>query len=296
VALLLLRMAAALYLVSTGATLAHVLRPANGNDRRLLWLVYAALTIHAVAVVLRAVQMGAFPMADVYDALSVFGLISGVIAVLVSVRGGVPPVAWLSTPLVTMLVVLAAASEPTSKVPAALSSALLSGHISLALLGDAAFVIAGVVAVVYLMQERRLRAMKRRPRRRAATPAEARPEPKKDWGASTAMSSLPALEALDDVSLILFKVGFPLMTLGILTGALYSKQILDRYWTWDARNTVSALVWLLYAAMLHARLVIGWRGRKAAILTVVGVIAILVTFVGLGLLGGGRLHGQEGLS
>jgi ABC-type transport system involved in cytochrome c biogenesis permease subunit len=97
------------------------------------------------------------------------------------------------------------------------------------------------------------------------------------------------------VSARLVKWGFPLMTLGVVSGSLYGKEAWGQYWTWDPRLIVSLLVWILYAALLHARLVIGWRGRKAAILTVVGVIATFLAFVGFGLAGVGQ-HAKDFVS
>ena len=295
-ALHLLRFAALLYLVASVATMAHIVKPRADGDRRVMVVVFAALIAHAVAVGGRMVEVRAFPLAGVHDALSMFGFISAVIAVIVAVRGGVPQVAWFSTPLVSLLVSIAAISEPAKEAPEALRSLFLSLHITLALLGDSMFVIAGVVAVVYLMHERQLKRRKK-PKKRRAVRKDTPPvkEPSGPWSAGTALNSLPALEALDKVSLALFKIGFPLMTLGIITGVIYGKQHLDRYWSWDARNTVTAVVWIMYAAMLHARLVIGWRGRKAALLTVVGVIAILLTFVGLGI-HGTAVHGGDNVT
>jgi len=278
-ALVFLRVTALVYLVAAGLAFAQLVRPSAAAERRAQIATLIALVAHALAVGGRVVEMGAFPLADVHDALSLFGFISALVAVVVALRGAVPQVAWLAMPLVALLVTVAAAFDPKPEVPEALRSPWLALHIGLALTGDAVFVIAGVVAVVYLLQERSLRARKKR-----------LPDAKKGVGAL----SLPALEAIDKVSVSLFVFGFPLMTLGILSGAFYGKQVLDRYWTWDTRNTVSALVWVLYAAILHARLVIGWRGRRAAILTVVGVVAILLTFLGLGLFGVG-VH-SRGLS
>jgi cytochrome c-type biogenesis protein CcsB len=289
-----LKLAAFVYAVATVTVAAHILRPRPEGERRVLTAILAGIIVHALAVGGRTVEMSAFPLAGVQDALSLFAFISGMIAVVTSVRGNVPQVAWLTTPLTTLLVVVAAMAEPVTSVPESLRSLWLSLHIALALMGDAAFVIAGVVAVVYLMQERRLKHRKKKPRQRGKK--RSRSDSRDDIRSPvTGLMQLPALERLDGVNLGLFKFGFPMMTLGIITGVAYGKQVLDVYWTWDTRNTVTALVWILYAAILHARLVIGWRGRKAAILTVVGVIAILLTFVGLGLTSSG-MHGRETIS
>ena len=278
-ALVLLRVCAMFYVMAAAAAAAHLFRPTQRGERRVLTGLLIALLTHALAVGGRTVEIGAFPMTGIHDALSLFGFLSASIAAAVALRGGVPQVVWLAGPLVAGLVGIAAIVEPSNVVPEALRSPFLGIHIGLALTGDAAFVIAGVVSIVYLVQERRLK-RKRRPR---------------STGGASGRHRLPPLEVLDAVSVRLFKWGFPLMTLGLISGALYANQVWGKFWAWDPRNTVSLLVWIMYALMLHARLLIGWRGRRAAILTVIGVIAIVLAFVGLGLAGVGT-HGKEYVS
>jgi ABC-type transport system involved in cytochrome c biogenesis permease subunit len=82
------------------------------------------------------------------------------------------------------------------------------------------------------------------------------------------------------------------MTLALLSGALYGREVWGVYWRWELRNVVSVVVWALFAILLHFRITIGWRGRKAALLTLVGVMATLISLVGLGMLGFGH-HGQD---
>jgi cytochrome c-type biogenesis protein CcsB len=71
------------------------------------------------------------------------------------------------------------------------------------------------------------------------------------------------------------------LTLGIITGAIWAEYAWGRYWSWDPKETWSLITWFLYAALLHQRLAIGWRGRRAAIMAIVGFLAILFTFLGV---------------
>jgi cytochrome c-type biogenesis protein CcsB len=264
------------YALATATAGLLLVKPRNGGERWVIVLLALSLLPHAAALIARTVALSAFPIASVHDGLVAMSLLSAAIAVLVAWRGGVPQVALLSAPLITVLMIASALVPPSQTVPEGLRSTWLGVHIGLALLGDSAIAVAGVVSLVYLVQERRLKQKKR--------PAKGK--------IGTGLHNLPALEILDRVSVQLIKFGFPLMTLGLLSGALYGKQVWGKYWTWDPRNTVSLMVWILYAVMLQARLVSGWRGRKAAILTVVGVIAILIAFVGLGLAGVGTHEGD----
>ncbi|MFO0724854.1 MAG: cytochrome c biogenesis protein CcsA [Myxococcota bacterium] len=244
-------------------------------------IVMGAMGLHAGALVARAIDLGAFPITSVHDGMSAFGLMSAAALVMVARRLLIPQALVLGAPFLAVVTLGAAVFEPTQVVPEALRSVWLGVHIALALGGDAALAVAGIVAIIYLIQERRLKT-KRSPKQAQSRHA-------------TSPHALPALELLDRASVRLIALGFPLMTLGLVSGALYAKQVWGHYWTWEIRDTVSLLVWLLYGVMMYARWMIGWRGRKAAFLTVVGVVAILLTFVGLGLLGVGS-HGKDYLS
>ena len=87
-------------------------------------------------------------------------------------------------------------------------------------------------------------------------------------------------EILDEISYHTVLVGFPFMTLVIILGALWADVAWGKYWSWDPKETASLVTWLLYASYLHARVMRGWRGRRAAILLIVGFAAVLVTLFG----------------
>jgi cytochrome c-type biogenesis protein CcsB len=95
---------------------------------------------------------------------------------------------------------------------------------------------------------------------------------------------LPSLKVLDDLNYQSLTFGFPLLTLGIITGAIWAEYAWGRYWNWDPKETWSLITWFLYAALLHQRLTVGWRGRKAAIMAIFGFFAVLFTFLGVNLL------------
>ena len=95
---------------------------------------------------------------------------------------------------------------------------------------------------------------------------------------------LPSLEALDALNQHCLAIGFPLMTLGIITGSIWAKQAWGSYWQWDPKETWSLITWFLYAALLHQRFTVGWRGRRAAIMAIIGFAAVLFTFWGVNFL------------
>lgn len=91
-------------------------------------------------------------------------------------------------------------------------------------------------------------------------------------------------EMLDEVGYKTIAIGFPLLTLGIITGAVWANEAWGTYWGWDPKETWSLITWLFYAAYLHARYTRGWRGQRAAILSIAGFLAVVFTYLGVNLL------------
>ena len=159
-----------------------------------------------------------------------------------------------------------AATVPASiepLVPALQNNMLLTVHVATAIVAYGSFTIAFAAALLYLVQ----------------------PEGGR-WG-------LPKPELLDEIAYRAIVVGFPFLTLTVVLGALWANVAWGTYWSWDPKETASLVTWLLYGAYLHARVVRGWRGNKAAILLLAGFGATLLTYFGNLFFGG--LHSYAGL-
>ena len=92
-------------------------------------------------------------------------------------------------------------------------------------------------------------------------------------------------EVLDEITYKLIAIGFPIFTLGgLIFGAIWADQAWGKYWTWDPKETWSLITWLFYAFYLHSRFMRGWRGKKVAIVAVLGFIAVIFTYLGVNLL------------
>jgi len=146
-------------------------------------------------------------------------------------------------------------------------------HVGLAFLGNAVFAVAFIAGVMYLLQERML----------------------KNKRLSALFFRLPSLDTLDSLNYRCLTWGFPLMTMGIISGAVWAHSAWGSYWRWDPKETWALISWFVYAALLHGRLAIGWRGRRAALLAIIGFLCLLFTFLGVNLLLSG-LHSYESLS
>lgn len=91
-------------------------------------------------------------------------------------------------------------------------------------------------------------------------------------------------EMLDDITYKSIAVGFPLFTVGgLIMGAIWANSAWGKYWTWDPKETWSLITWFVYALYLHARFVGGWRGKRVAILAIVGFISVIFTYLGVNL-------------
>ncbi len=147
----------------------------------------------------------------------------------------------------------------------ALQSNWLTYHVITCFLGYAGFAVAFGVSIMYLLRIGR----------------EEKLQGEKTVGGVIGM--FPSARVLDDLNYKAIMVGFPLLTLGIITGAAWANYAWGTYWSWDPKETWSLIVWFIYAAFLHARFTRGWVGRKAAWLSIFGFAATLFCYLGVNL-------------
>jgi cytochrome c-type biogenesis protein CcsB len=107
--------------------------------------------------------------------------------------------------------------------------------------------------------------------------------------ASLSPQRLSLAETLDNISYRIIGLGFPLLTIGIIAGAVWANEAWGTYWSWDPKETWALITWLVFAAYLHARITRGWQGRRPALLAATGFVVVWVCYLGVNLLGKG-LH------
>ncbi len=147
----------------------------------------------------------------------------------------------------------------------ALQSYWLYIHVSMAALGEGAFAVSCGISIYYLVRERR----------RTATPAE--------------------LARIDVLNHRAISIGYPLFTLGgLFAGAIWAYNAWGTFWSWDPKEVGSWIIWLFYTGYLHARFQRGWRGRPAAILSIIGFAMVILSFVGNLFLGGKHAYEDVG--
>ena len=255
------------YLFGTLAYLAYILFLKGALSKIAVTIISVGFVSHTLALITRYVEAGYTPVTNLYESLSFFAwMIIGVL-LIANLKYRIKVLGSFLTPIALILMLFASAL-PKEIVPLApvLKSFWHPFHVIFAFLGNAIFALAFCCGVMYLIQEKELKS--------------------KRMGAIT--KRLPSLKVLDDLNYQSLTFGFPLLTLGIITGAVWAEYAWGRYWGWDPKETWSLITWFLYAALLHQRLAIGWRGRKAAIMAIVGFLAVLFTFLGVNLILPGR--------
>jgi cytochrome c-type biogenesis protein CcsB len=165
-------------------------------------------------------------------------------------------------PLVACLLIISSAMPGAAvTVKPIFRSLWLTGHVITSFVGNGMFAVTFVAGIMYLIQERQIK--------------------KKKLGSF--FTRLPSLATLDSINHYSLIWGFVFLTIGMITGAIYAQYALGSYWRWDPKEVWSLITWLFYAALLHERLAVGWRGRRAAIMAIIGFMVLSFTFVGASL-------------
>lgn len=250
------------YFLASGLFLAFFLAQREGLCRGGAWSMAFGLGCHTLALLAAIGDRGLLAVATFAGALSAFAWTLVAAFLLLFWRHPVKVLGALAAPLAALIISgsLIIPREAVTVSPA-LQSFWVYLHILLAFLGNAALSLAGLGGIFYLVQERALKGKK--------------------FGFF--YRRLPSLEQLDVLNYWCLTVGFPLLTGAIITGSLYSQLTMGRFWNWDPKEILTLAAWFIYAMLLHERLAVGWRGRRAALMAICGFLVLIVTFVGANL-------------
>ena len=249
-----------LYMLSAAGYLAYLLLQKNALQRAGFFLLLAGFVCHTGAILLEMVRQGHIPVSNLHETLSFAGwAIAGVFIVLHYLYG-LKILGVVAAPFVALIMVIVSLlpDEP-AKTTAIFKSFWLVSHVTVIFIGEAAFALACGVGILYLTQENAIKTKQRR----------------------FFFKRLPSLDLLDSTGYACIVVGFTMLTLGLITGLVYAKSVWGRFWSWDPKEVWSGISWLFYAALLHERLTVGWRGRRSAIMAIVGFGVLLFTFLGV---------------
>jgi cytochrome c-type biogenesis protein CcsB len=225
-----------------------------------LGLVGAGFVLHTALLILLGIVKRHFPLTNLHETFSFFSWAITLSFFLVYFRYRITALGTFILPLVTTFLLLAGAVWDERK---ALSPELLSYwryvHIPLAILAYVAFFVNFISSIMYLLQERELKSKR----------------------FSLLYYRLPSLETCDELSTKSLNLGFVLMTLAIITGAFWADAVWGRYWGWDPKECASFTTWTIYFILIHYRWSKGWRGRRAAYISLIGFVFVLFTFLGV---------------
>lgn len=230
------------------------------------FLILTGLALHSAFLIILSIKSRNLPIATLFESAVFFIFLIVLIAVITKYLYKLPSL----TPFVmTIVTILSIASIALIRNDLVLSNDLAKFwqivHIIPIFLGYAAFTVSFILSIMYLVQERQLKA--------------------KNFG--SLFNSLPSLETMDNLMWKTITFGFPLLTIGLVSGTIWAKtsNILGDLWYLDSKVLLGAFTWLVYAALLHLRLGASFHGTKVACVTIGCFIVVLLTFVGPFLMG-----------
>jgi cytochrome c-type biogenesis protein CcsB len=245
------------YVLSAVGYITYIIKPDMKQAAAAsLWAAVAGFLLHAAYFGIRWAESGRVPVTTFFEAANFLGMGIMLVFLIMEFRFKIAALGSFMLPLVIVLMIPAfLLSKDITELNPVLKSGWLGIHTSFAVLGDAAFAFAFIVSVMYLIQEHQLKAKK----------------------LGAIFHRLPSLDIMDTLGYKALTFGWPLFTLGMITGSIWANSAWGTYWSWDPKETWSLITWVIYLALLHLR-TIGWRGRKMALLSILGFAFVLVSF------------------
>lgn len=264
---MLLHGAALLYFVSMTGYLCYLFHQKDRIQQISIGIVAAAVAVHLFSVILTGVATQGLPIHNLVQSLSMSALAFGGMFLYVQFRFNLKILGVFASIILSVIMVAVVVIPDTPVEPdKILKGFWFFSHIILIFTGEAALGLACGAGILYLIQEKGI----------------------KSKNPGFFFKRLPSLDFLDMVSYTCTTTGFALLTFGLVTGFIYAKSIWGSFWSWDFKELFSVGTWLVYAALLHFRFHSGWRGRRSAIMTIVGFAIIIFTFLGVNLILGGH--------
>lgn len=227
-----------------------------------------AVAGNAAGIIVRWIEsyklgFGHAPLSNLYESLVFFSLTLGIIYLVIEYKYENRVIGAFAMPIACLSMAYASLGTSSKIQPLipALKSNWLIAHVLTCFLGYAAFAIAFGVSIMYLFHE---------------------------------LSDHKQITAFfDELTHQMVMFGFLFLSAGIITGAIWANSAWGTYWSWDPKETWSLITWFIYAALLHARLMRGWHGKRIAYISIVGFMAVLFTYFGVNFLPGLHSYGSQ---
>jgi len=283
--------------------------------------IFANFSIFAL-LSLRWLTFGYFPLSNLYESLLFLAWGISFITIIIEDRSKISLIGSISTPIALFISGFAGLSLPESmQAPSPLVPALKSNwlmmHVTVMMLSYAALIVGSLLAIFFLIlakgQEDKI-VLKGNSYGRDYSNSEPsledakltiyykEDEPLEELSnlfigdtktRNSTIARLSLLESIDNLSYRTISFGFPLLTVGIIAGAVWANEAWGSYWSWDPKETWALITWLVFASYLHARITKAWQGEKPAIIASFGFIVVWVCYLGVNFLGKGlHTYGQ----
>jgi cytochrome c-type biogenesis protein CcsB len=216
-----------------------------------------AFLFHTLALIARTIGAGRVPLTNQYEFATSFAWGIALCFIFFEKKYDFRAMGTFVTPLIFIIIGYAAMqNKGVRPLMPALQSNWLTIHVATAVISYGAFGVACGVSGMYLLREKF----------------------SKD---EFFIKHIPSLERLDIISYRTISLGYLFLTIVMVTGAIWAERAWGRYWAWDPKETWSFITWVIYSIYLHARIVKGWKGRRAALFSVIGFICVLFTYIGV---------------
>jgi len=241
------------------------------------WTTILGLAGNTAGIILRWMEsyrlgIGHAPFSNLYESLIFFSWTITAIYLFVERKYENRTIGVFVAPLAFLALAYASLSPNISDriqpLLPALKSNWLIAHVISCFIGYAAFAVAFGISLMYIFKQR------------------------ETGSQSFLLERIPDLNILDEVNHQLVMFGFLFLSVGIITGAVWANSAWGRYWGWDPKETWSLITWFVYATLLHARTMRGWRGKRVAYFAIAGFMAVLITYFGVNYLPGLHSYGK----
>ena len=235
------------------------------------WTAIIGVAGNTAGIIMRWIEsyqmgIGHAPLSNLYESLVFFSWTIVVIYLVVEYRYGNRIIGAFVTPIAFLVMAYASLnphiSDRIQPLLPALKSNWLIAHVITVFIGYAALAIAFGISIMYLIKQF------------------------DSSGKIGLLEHFPDLKILDELTHQMVMFGFLFLSIGIITGAVWANSAWGRYWGWDPKETWSLITWLIYVTLLHLRMMWGWQGRRIAYFSILGFLAVLITYFGVNYLPG----------
>ncbi len=246
------------YLLATALLLGYFIRPQRFWVRGGAIVLSVGALANLVALIVASMKRGHLPVTNLSESLSLLSWVVIVVYLISSSRRSLPVVGALVSFMASIFLLVSFYLPKSATLePQELRIFWFPLHILFSIGGDALLLMASIGGLFYLLQEYQVK-----------------------WKhLGLLFKRLPSLEVLDELNYGGLAVGFVLLTLGILSGAIWAKHAWGVFWSWEIKQTLSFVTGSIYGIVLHGRIFFGWRGRRSALISLLGLAALVFSFL-----------------